>query len=89
MASILAGLEFIAETSTFIGFTTQKLIYDCRVLATVYGQWVSENLDHINDKHDTMTPPPPSITMDTKKTNIHTHPSKTYRYSIYAVDGKI
>lgn len=50
MASILAGLEFISETSTFIGFTSQKLVIECRVLATIYGQWVSENLEHINDR---------------------------------------
>ncbi|KAL0139619.1 hypothetical protein V8B55DRAFT_1525756 [Mucor lusitanicus] len=50
MASILAGLEFIAEASTFIGYTSQKLVYDCRVLATIYGQWTSENLDHLHDK---------------------------------------
>lgn len=50
MASILAGLEFIAEASTFIGYTSQKLIYDCRVLTTIYGQWTSENLDRINEK---------------------------------------
>lgn len=50
MASILAGLEFIADASTFIGYTSQKLVYDCRVLATIYGQWTSENLDHIHDK---------------------------------------
>ncbi|CEP18881.1 hypothetical protein [Parasitella parasitica] len=50
MASILAGLEFIAEASTFIGYTSQKLIYDCRVLAAIYGQWSTENLDHINEK---------------------------------------
>ncbi|KAL7318461.1 hypothetical protein PS15m_001704 [Mucor circinelloides] len=50
MASILAGLEFIADASTFIGYTSQKLVYDCRVLATIYGQWTSENLDHIYDK---------------------------------------
>lgn len=50
MASILTGLEFISEASTFIGFTSQKLVYDCRILATIYGQWVSENLEHIQDK---------------------------------------
>lgn len=50
MSSILAGLEFISEASAFIGFTSQKLLYDCRVLATIYGQWVSENLEHIHDK---------------------------------------
>ncbi|KAI7890106.1 uncharacterized protein EV154DRAFT_512484 [Mucor mucedo] len=50
MASILAGLEFISETSTFIGFTSQKLVLECRLMATIYGQWVSENLEHINDK---------------------------------------
>ncbi|GAA5795177.1 hypothetical protein HPULCUR_000531 [Helicostylum pulchrum] len=50
MASILTGLEFISEASTFIGFTSQKLVYDCRILATIYGQWVSENLERIQDK---------------------------------------
>lgn len=50
MASILAGLEFVSDTSTFIGFTSQKLVLECRVLATIYGQWVSENLEHINEK---------------------------------------
>lgn len=61
VACILAGLEFIADASSFIGFTSQKLVCGCRVLATVYGQWVSENLDHVNDKSDT--------TLTTKKTN--------------------
>lgn len=58
MASILAGLEFVSEASAFIGFTSQKLIYDCRVLASVYGQWVSENLEHINDKPTSASPIP-------------------------------
>jgi hypothetical protein len=56
VASILAGLEFIADASSLIGFTSQKLVHDCRVLATIYEQWVSENLEHVNDKPDlTMT----------------------------------
>jgi hypothetical protein len=64
VASILAGLEFITEASCFIGFTSQKLVHDCRVLATIYGQWVSENLDHVNDK--------PDMTMTSKKSNTAT-----------------
>ncbi|KAI8640135.1 hypothetical protein BD408DRAFT_470378 [Parasitella parasitica] len=50
MASILAGLEFIAEASAFIGYASKKLVHDCRVLATIYGQWTTENLDRISEK---------------------------------------
>ncbi|KAI8058667.1 uncharacterized protein B0P05DRAFT_581556 [Gilbertella persicaria] len=50
MASILAGLEFIAEASTLIGFTSLRIVNECHMLAIIYGQWVSENLEHINDK---------------------------------------
>ncbi|KAI8377076.1 hypothetical protein EDC96DRAFT_551240 [Choanephora cucurbitarum] len=50
MACILAGLEFIAEASAFIGMTSQRNLDECCVLVTVYGQWVSENLEQINDR---------------------------------------
>ncbi|KAI7907706.1 uncharacterized protein BX663DRAFT_491793 [Cokeromyces recurvatus] len=52
MACILTGLEFIAEASCFIGFTSHKLIYDCCVLAAIYEQWISENLEHVTDNSD-------------------------------------
>jgi hypothetical protein len=69
MASILAGLEFVSEASAFIGFTSQKLIYDCRVLASVYGQWVSENLEHIGDKPPLPSPIPIITTTTTSPTS--------------------
>ncbi|KAI8390054.1 hypothetical protein BD560DRAFT_379781 [Blakeslea trispora] len=50
MACILAGLEFIAEASTFTGMTSQRNLNECYILVTVYGQWVSENLEQIIDK---------------------------------------
>lgn len=83
MASILAGLEFIAETSTFIGFTSQKLIYDCRVLATIYGQWVSESLEHINDKsaHETI-PLITTTSSESKKSVLNVHTNTTKRADI-------
>lgn len=67
MASIIAGLEFISETSTFIGFTSHKLVLECRLLATIYGQWVSENLEHIYDKS---TDKKPSSQNGTKRVDI-------------------
>lgn len=52
MASILNGLEFVADASSLIGYSSQKLVYDCDVLASIYGQWVSENLEQLSDKPD-------------------------------------
>jgi hypothetical protein len=52
METILMGLEFVSEASTYIGYVTSKLIYDCRALATIYGHWVSENLEPIGDEPD-------------------------------------
>ncbi|KAI8994766.1 hypothetical protein BDB01DRAFT_841122 [Pilobolus umbonatus] len=49
MASILAGLEFISDTVTFIGSTSFKVTHQCRILVAIYGHWVSENLDHLNN----------------------------------------
>lgn len=83
MASILAGLEFIAETSTFIGFTSQKLIYDCRVLATIYGQWVSENLEHLDDKPTTENIPIITTTSyGPKKSSLSIHTNSSKRMDI-------
>lgn len=83
MASILAGLEFIAETSTFIGFTSQKLIYDCRVLATIYGQWVSESLEHVNDKSvNDAIPLITTTASESKKSTLPIHTNTTKRADI-------
>lgn len=49
MESIACGLEFISSTTSFIGLPSRKLIYGCRVLATVYGQWVSEGLELLQE----------------------------------------
>lgn len=49
MESIACGLEFISSTTSFIGLPSRKLVYGCRVLATVYGQWVSEGLELLQE----------------------------------------
>ncbi|KAI9482973.1 MAG: hypothetical protein EXX96DRAFT_126320 [Benjaminiella poitrasii] len=61
MECILTGLEFIAEASSFIGFTSHKLAYDCCVLAAIYEQWISENLEHMNDGSDMVKKTPKRI----------------------------
>lgn len=64
MASILNGLEFIADASCLIGYSSQKLVYDCDVLAAIYGQWVSENLEQLTDR------PEDAKTATTKRSDI-------------------
>ncbi|KAF7728333.1 hypothetical protein EC973_006274 [Apophysomyces ossiformis] len=49
MQFILNGLEFISSTIVFIGLPSNKLNFGCRVLATIYGQWVSKTLENLND----------------------------------------
>lgn len=49
MESIACGLEFISSTTSFIGLPSRKLVYGCRVLATVYAQWVSEGLELLQE----------------------------------------
>ncbi|KAI8967783.1 hypothetical protein BDF20DRAFT_839992 [Mycotypha africana] len=48
MQMILNGMEFIADATTLIGFSTQKLIYQCRMFCTIYCQWTSESLDLVS-----------------------------------------
>lgn len=52
MTSILIGLEFISEASMCIGYTCLKIIYSCRTMVTIYGQWMCENLSRLHDKED-------------------------------------
>ncbi|KAG2224431.1 hypothetical protein INT45_002970 [Circinella minor] len=50
MESIQNGVEFIASVISFIGLPSRKLIYGCRILVTIYGQWVSENLEYLREQ---------------------------------------
>ncbi|KAI9278269.1 hypothetical protein BDA99DRAFT_491687 [Phascolomyces articulosus] len=49
MESIQNGVEFIASVISFIGLPSRKLIYGCRILTTIYGQWASENLEFLRE----------------------------------------
>ncbi|KAG0175376.1 hypothetical protein DFQ28_000948 [Apophysomyces sp. BC1034] len=49
MQFILNGLEFISSAIAFIALPSNKLTFGCRVLATIYGQWVSKTLEHLNE----------------------------------------
>ncbi|KAI9313348.1 hypothetical protein BX666DRAFT_1975658 [Dichotomocladium elegans] len=49
MESIACGIEFISGITSLTGLPSKKLTYGCRVLATFYGQWVSENLEALNE----------------------------------------
>ncbi|KAI9484851.1 hypothetical protein BDB00DRAFT_110680 [Zychaea mexicana] len=49
MESIQNGVEFIASVISFIGLPSRKLTYGCRILATIYGQWASENLEFLRE----------------------------------------
>ncbi|KAL0098090.1 hypothetical protein J3Q64DRAFT_1859519 [Phycomyces blakesleeanus] len=50
MAAILHGIEFISGSTALIGLPSRKLTFGCRVLATVYGHWISENLGYLNER---------------------------------------
>ncbi|KAI9026549.1 hypothetical protein CLU79DRAFT_742257 [Phycomyces nitens] len=50
MDAILHGIEFISGSTALIGLPSRKLTFGCRVLATVYGHWISENLGYLNER---------------------------------------
>ena len=86
MESIQNGVEFIASVISFIGLPSRKLIYGCRILTTIYGQWVSENLEFLREqqqhKHGSTVNNNKNISMDMKmvnsaSTNISTTPTTT------------
>ncbi|KAI8147157.1 hypothetical protein BJV82DRAFT_378513 [Fennellomyces sp. T-0311] len=68
MESIQSGVEFIASVISFIGLPSRKLVYGCRILASIYGQWASENLEFLRETHTKGS----TKSMDVKMTNAAT-----------------
>ncbi|CAO3596520.1 unnamed protein product [Absidia cylindrospora] len=50
MEYLLEGMEVIGRILTFIGTTNKRINSHCHLLATVYGQWVSEYLEYLNQE---------------------------------------
>ncbi|KAI7848747.1 hypothetical protein BDC45DRAFT_301633 [Circinella umbellata] len=90
MESIQNGVEFIASVISFIGLPSRKLIYGCRILVTIYGQWVSENLEFLREQQHKHGSTPTtnnnnnnkSITVDIKMTNSRSTSGTTARVDI-------
>jgi hypothetical protein len=50
MEHILRGLELIGSILDFIGTTNKRIKAHCQMLAAVYGQWISEDLEQLNQE---------------------------------------
>ena len=88
MESIQSGVEFIASVIAFIGLPSRKLVYGCRILASIYGQWVSENLELLRETHNKCT----GKAMDVKMGNGASTPGARPRVDIRLmqwIDGMV
>ncbi|KAI8098514.1 uncharacterized protein BX664DRAFT_344659 [Halteromyces radiatus] len=72
MDCLLQGLEVIGSILSFIGTTDRDINARCHILATVYGQWISESLEHLNQEQTGSR-----ISIGKKSRNNHNSNTKT------------
>ncbi|KAI9304820.1 hypothetical protein BJ944DRAFT_79322 [Cunninghamella echinulata] len=76
MGNLLVGLEVVASIIAFIGISNKRIYINSQILVTIYGQWISENLEQINElqtKHHTL------VSSSTK--NLTQHQSSCNNYT--------
>ncbi|CAO3617914.1 unnamed protein product [Cunninghamella echinulata] len=75
MENVLVGLEVVASIIAFIGLSNKKVYMNSQILVTIYGQWISETLEQINElqiKHHTL------VSSSTKNLTQHQSSSNNY-----------